>query len=139
MTAVRRQLVRYGVVGLASNLLCYLAYLGLTWLGMAPKPAMSLLYGVGVLQTFVFNKRWTFGHGGAARDTFWRYCAAYGLGYLLNLALLSVLVDRLGYPHQLVQGVAIPVLAVMLFLMQKFWVFRAPDAAPPPTTRTTLR
>jgi putative flippase GtrA len=125
MTRVQRQLIRYIVVGLASNLLCYLVYLGLTRLGMNPKLAMTVLYGVGVLQTFFFNKRWTFEHGGAQRDVFYRYCAAYSFGYLLNLAVLYVLVDLQGYPHQIIQGLMILVLAMMLFLAQKFWVFRA--------------
>lgn len=125
MTLVQRQLVRYSVVGFTSNLLCYLAYLGLTGLGMNPKLAMSVLYGVGVLQTFMFNKRWTFEHGGAQRTVLYRYCAAYGLGYLFNLAVLYLLVDQLGYPHHIIQGVMILLLAMMLFLAQKLWVFRA--------------
>jgi putative flippase GtrA len=124
MTLVQRQLIRYSVVGLASNLLCYLVYLALTGLGMNPKLAMSVLYCVSVLHTFVFNKRWTFEHGGARRTVFYRYCAAYGLGYLFNLTVLYLLVDRIGYPHQIVQGVLILSLALMLFLAQKFWVFR---------------
>ncbi len=124
LTTVQRQLLRYAVVGLASNLVCYLVYLGLTALGMNPKLAMTILYGVGVAQTFVFNKRWTFEHGGARGPVFYRYCTAYFLGYLFNLAVLYVLVDRLGQPHQLVQGVMILVLAALLFLAQKFWVFR---------------
>jgi putative flippase GtrA len=125
MTLVQRQLIRYAVVGFVSNLLCYLIYLGLTRLGMNPKVAMSLLYGLGVLQTFVFNKRWTFDHGGTQGAMFYRYCAAYGFGYLFNLVALYLLVDLWGYPHQIIQGLMILLLAIMLFLAQKFWVFRA--------------
>lgn len=124
MTLVQRQLIRYSMVGLASNLVCYLVYLGLTRLGMNPKLAMSVLYGVGVLQTFVFNKLWTFKHDGVDRTAFYRYCTVYGLGYLFNLTSLYVLVDRLGYPHQVIQGMMIMLLASMFFLAQKFWVFR---------------
>jgi len=40
-----------------------------------------------------------------------------------------VLVDRMGHPHQLVQGVSIVALAILLFLLQKFWVFR-PNSVP---------
>ena len=124
ITLVQQQFIRYSVVGLASNLLCYLVYLGLTKLGMNPKLAMSLLYALGVMQTFVFNKRWTFEHAGPRRTVFYRYCTAYGLGYLFNLAVLYLTVDLLGYPHQLIQGIMILTLAMMLFLAQKFWVFR---------------
>jgi len=123
-TIVHGQLIRYVIVGLASNLVCYLIYLGLVELGSDPKLAMSLLYMVGVLQTFAFNKRWTFKQKGLLRSSFYRYCTVYALGYLFNLGMLYLLVDRLAYPHQLVQAGMILVLAVMLFLAQKFWVFR---------------
>lgn len=123
-SALHRQLIRYAVVGGVSNLLCYLAYLGLTRLGMDPKLAMSALYCVGVLQTFVFNRNWTFKHSGAQPVVFSRYCAAYAAGYLINLSVLYVLVDVRDYPHQIVQGMMILLVAAMLFLAQKFWVFR---------------
>lgn len=118
------QFLRFAVVGLASNLLCYLVYLGLSTLGMDPKLAMTILYAVGVAQTFVFNKRWTFRHDGAAAVQFYRYCTVYFLGYLLNLAVLYVLVDLYGFPHQVIQAAMIFLLAALLFLAQKFWVFR---------------
>jgi len=120
----RSQFLRYAVVGLASNLVLYFAYLGLTALGMGSKTAMSVLYVLGVAQTFLFNRKWSFGHDGALHGAFARYVAIYGFGYLFNLVVLWVAVDHMGLPHQVVQGVMILVLAAMLFLLQKFWVFR---------------
>ena len=120
------QLLRYGIVGIASNALGFLWYFGLTeLLHLGPKAAMSLLYVIGVLQTFVLNRKWTFGHSGVAQTALFRYGCAYGVGYLLNLVALYVLVDQLHYPHVRVQAVMIGVLAGMLFLLQKYWVFRA--------------
>jgi putative flippase GtrA len=119
------QFVRYVVVGVVSNLLCYLVYLGLNEAGLGHKLAMSILYAVGVAQTFAFNRRWTFKHDSAFSSSFYRYCALYGAGYLLNLLVLYWLVDLQGFPHQIVQGVMILALAVLLFLGQKFWVFRS--------------
>ena len=128
------QFVRYATVGLVSNVVLYLAYLALTATGVGAKLAMSLLYLLGVVQTFIFNKRWSFRHGGMHGPAFVRYCVSYLAGYLINLVALMVLVDRMGYPHQLVQGVAIVVLAILLFLMQKFWVFRPTSVSPSYTT-----
>jgi len=117
------QLSRYAVVGLASNALGYLLYLLLTEVGMGHKTAMTLLYGIGVLQTFVFNKRWSFRHEGPTPIALRRYITAYGVGYAINYLALWILVDKLGLPHQWVQGFMIFALAGMLFLMQKYWVF----------------
>lgn len=118
------QLFRYGVVGLTSNFVGYLLYLGLTHIGVGPKTAMSLLYGVGVAQTFLFNKKWTFGNTDAHGQTLFRYCLSYGLGYVINLLVLILAVDKWGWPHQWIQGAMILILAAMLFVLQKFWVFK---------------
>jgi putative flippase GtrA len=122
--SVRVQFIRYALVGLASNALLYGFYIALTSIGTEPKLAMTLLYALGVAQSFVFNKRWSFRHGGRFRPTFARYCATYAVGYVINFFALLLLADRLGFPHQLVQGIMIVLLAFMLFALQKLWVFR---------------
>jgi len=116
------QFARYVIVGVVSNLVLYSLYLLLTFRGMIYKLAMSLLYALGVLQTFVFNKRWSFGHDGAHATAFRRYVIAYGAGYVLNFVLLTVLVESAGVPHQLAQGGIFVVVAVLLFLAQRLWV-----------------
>lgn len=118
------QFTRYAVVGLAANLLLYLLYLLATWLGMGPKTAMTILYVLGVLLTFLFNRNWSFGHDGKVPAALIRYFATYLSGYVINLAVLYLLVDIRGLPHQLVQGAMIFSLAFYLFILQKFWVFR---------------
>jgi putative flippase GtrA len=122
------QMLRFGVVGLASNAVLYLVYLGMTATGIGPKLAMSLVYGIGVAQTFVFNKRWTFNHTGRFDAALLRYLAIYAGGYLANLLVLAWLVDGLGYPHQIVQGMMILVLAGCFFILQKVWVFKVSEA-----------
>jgi putative flippase GtrA len=85
---------------------------------------MSLMYGVGVIQTFYFQRRWTFAHDGRFSASLTRYLLAYALCYLGNLATLAWFVDVLGYRHEEVQAWAIVGFAILLFLLQKFWVFR---------------
>ncbi len=120
---IRTQAVRYLAVGVASNLVLYLLYLLFTWAGVGHKSAMTGLYLLGVLQTFVFNRSWSFQHTGHAPSALLRYTFAYAGGYLLNLAMLLLLVDRWGLPHQPVQGAMILLLAGILFLLQRYWVF----------------
>ena len=119
------QFARFAVVGLVSNAALYVGYLLLTGMGLGPKLAMSLMYVTGVGATFVFNRRWSFEHGGGAPAALARYVAVYLFGYVLNLAVLMLLVDRLGLDHRIVQGAMILLLAVLIFMLQKFWVFRA--------------
>lgn len=125
LAGIHLQALRFAVVGLASNAVLYLIYLSMTAAGVGPKLAMSLVYAIGVTQTFLFNKRWTFNHLGRHDTALMRYLAVYAGGYVANLFVLAWLVDGWGLPHQLVQGTMILVLAAVLFLLQKFWVFRS--------------
>jgi len=122
------QLIRYVLVGVGSNLVLYIGYLVLTMAGMGHKTAMTLLYAVGVAQTFYFNRRWSFSHDGRVSSAFVRYLTAYAMGYMFNLAFLWLGADQLHLPHQWVQAAAIVIVALSLFLAQRYWVF-APAVA----------
>lgn len=118
------QLIRYGIVGVASNAVGYLLYLAITAAGMDHKLAMTLLYAVGVAQTFIFNKRWAFRSDDSTGSALVRYIVVYALGYLINYSVLFLLVDRAGMPHQLIMAALIVLMVMYFFLAQKFWVFR---------------
>lgn len=120
------QLVKFAFVGISRNTLSYLIYLAITSLGIDPKIVMSFLYIIGTTVSFLVNRRWTFSHEGSLRRSVPRFVLAYLLGYLINLSLLLVFVDHMGFPHQLVQPVAIVVVALYLFLMLRFFVFSRP-------------
>ena len=114
---------RVVAVGLLSNGAGYLIYLLLTSFGVDPKLAMSVLYAVGTCIGFFGNRTWSFGHTGTLAPAVLRYAATYLVGYAINWMMLYVFVDRLGYPHPLVQAAAIAVLAVYLFLGLRHFVF----------------
>lgn len=123
MSNWRIQGARFVIVGLASNLVLYLVYLLMTKFGMRYKIAMTLLYLIGILQTFALNAHWTFKHRGNNKAPLAKYFLAYGACYLINISALIVFVDRIGLPHQVVQGVMILIISGVMFLLQKFWVF----------------
>ena len=123
------RLIRYGLVGAASNLAGYLVYLMVTGLGAPPKVTMTLLYGVGAAVGYVGQRNVTFSHKGSVLGSGVRYLLAHSCGYAINLGILITFVDRMGYPHQWVQAIAIFVVAAFLFVVFKYFVF--PDARAP--------
>ena len=84
---------------------------------------MTALYCVGASIGFLANRRFTFRHDGGIGVTGVRYLLAQCAGYLLNLVLLLLFVDWFGYPHQIVQAIAIVVVAILLFVLLRFFVF----------------
>ena len=123
MWAMFIRLIRYGLVGLAVNLAGYLVYLLVTWVGVGPKMTVTALYGTGATLGYFGHRRLSFNHGGNMLASSLRYGIAHTCGYALNLLLLYVFVDELGYPHQLVQAAAIFVVAAFLFVCFNFLVF----------------
>ena len=118
------QLCRYAIVGVASNAVAYLLYLLLTHFGLMPKAAMTFVYTVSATVGYFGNRQLTFSFTGDVFGSGIRYLMAHAAGYLLNLIILTVFVDNLGYPHQLVQAIAILVVALFLFISFKFFVFK---------------
>ena len=120
------QLFRYGIVGLTSNAIGYAFFLWLTYMGMGPKQAMSLLYVISTGISYWGNWRWTFTCSGNFLVTSSRFLFIHLLGYLFNFMLLLIFVDKLGYPYQWIQAIAIFIVALYLFTAFKFFVFTYP-------------
>jgi putative flippase GtrA len=130
-TGLQGQLVRFAVVGLASNVSLYLAYLLITALGVGHKTAMTVMYATGVCMTFMFNRRWTFAHRGRWVDAFAKYGAIYVAGYVANWAGLFLFVDKLALDHRIVQGCLVILVALLMFIAQKHIAFGGENAAKP--------
>jgi putative flippase GtrA len=127
MRSMAAQMVRYAVVGVATNLLLYGCFLLLLLgAGLPYAVAMTVSYAVGIALAFAAQRRWTFAHRGARGKSALRFLACYGLGYLLNLAGLRLLVDSGLLGPAPAQAVMIVIVAACLFVLQKAWVFRAP-------------
>lgn len=122
--ATPQQLTRFVIVGLLSNLALFALYLALTDHDVSPIAAMSIIYTVGVVQTYFVNRSWTFEVKNARPVYFGKYVATYAIGYLVNLAILQALSVDLRWPHQWAQGAAIAIVAALVFVLQKAWVFK---------------
>lgn len=115
--------MRYVLVGLSVNGAFFSLYLLLTQASITPPMAMTMTYCGAVVAGFALNRSLTFVHDGRFSGAFRRYVATYAIGYVLNLVGLVTLVGSFGAPHAFAQGFLTMALALLLFLMQRFWVF----------------
>ena len=123
-----KQLYRYILVGITTNAAGYCVYLLVTYFGLAPKFAMTILYLLGALMGFFGNSALTFSYQGGKMGAGVRYMLTHFTGYLINLSILIIFVDKVGYPHQLVQAIAVFIVAAFLFIAFKLFVFKTTDA-----------
>jgi putative flippase GtrA len=118
-----RQVIRYGVVGVLNNLLGYLIYLLITFYWLDPMVAVSLLYPVGAATAYFGHSKYAFTYQGKNTHALARYIIAHLIAYGVNLLMLYILWDKLKLPHQIVQAAAIFVVAGVLFLLFRYFVF----------------
>ena len=120
---VLRQIIRYGIVGILNNLLGYLIYLAVTWLGLDPKVAVTILYPIGAFTSYFGHARYSFTLKNNSSHVVVRYVIAHCVGYGATLLMLYIFTDKLFFPHQIVQAAAIFVVAAILYLMFRYFVF----------------
>ena len=117
------QISKYIIFGLLNNLFGYIIYLLLSIAYFPPKFAMTIDYIFAVVIGFLGNSKWIFKINSNVNKAFLKFGIIHILGYSANYFILSFFVDKLGYPHQFVQGVAIFVIAIFLFIFFKLFVF----------------
>ena len=120
---ILRRVFRYGIAGVINNLWSYLIYLLITWVWLEPKVAVTLMYPISAITGYFVHAKYSFESDAVNRYVFIRYGVAHLVGYFANIILLFILSDLLGYPHQLVQAVAIVLIAGILFILFRYYVF----------------
>lgn len=125
-----KQFIRYAAVGVAANICGYLLFALFTELGVSPVLTISIFYPVHIGLAFYFNKKWSFRFQGHLSSSAVRYLIAYAGCYVLNVSMLKFFNGFLGYSHLIVQAAAIVIIAMLLFLAQKFWVFSKRSDSP---------
>ena len=127
MTVLRAELgrlSRYGLAGLTTNFLLYLAFLSLIALGVHPILASGLCYVAGVSLSYVVNRRWTFASQASHARDLPRFVASYGLGLLVTFLSMAFLIRVIS--PAVAQLLTIGITAMSIYLCLR--VFRFGEA-----------
>lgn len=119
------QLVRFGLSGAAINVGLYVIYLLLTMLGIAPVLAATAVFAMGIPISLFVHARFSFRKPVVSTGAALVFWMAYVTGYFVQIGTLYALYRGLGVPHQIAQLIAMGVVALMLFMIQKTMVFKA--------------
>ena len=123
---MRRQLVRFGIVGVANTVISFVSYRLLLAVGVVYLAAAPLAWAAAVVNGYVFNRRWTFG----ARDStqariLYLLVAAAGAGTLDLLVLFFA--GAAGLPKVEAFLAAVPIVTVSTFAANRIWTFSDRD------------
>ena len=90
--------------------------------------ANAIGYGVGLVNSFALNSRWTFAYRGPQLPAVVKFLAVAILAYAMNLLTVMLLI-RCGVDSYLAQALGIPPYTLTTYLASKFFVFREPPGA----------
>ena len=120
------QLVRFGLVGLSGYVVNLAVFAALVHgAGVDYRLAATVAFLVAVANNFLWNRTWTFrardGHAGFQAA---RFLVVSVAAFLLNLAVLHLLVEAGGLAEVPAQAIAIAAATPLNFLGNKLWSFR---------------
>jgi putative flippase GtrA len=125
------QFVKFGIVGVSNTLLTFAVYtVLLKAFGVWYLAASAIGFGVGTVNSFLLNRRWTFrGHvGDAFTPVRWAVVQCGGLA--VNEGLLYLFVHDARVEKLLAQALATAVVTVSTFIANRAWTFRSHDPLP---------
>ena len=125
-----KQFVRYGVVGVINTCVGYaIFWIGLRGFGLVPHVANAISYALSLCLAFGLNRCFVFTSAPSAartaRHTAWRFALAFCGAFSLNQTILWALLHGSALAPELAQLCAMVGYSVVLYLLSKFFVFRA--------------
>ncbi|HEY4713485.1 MAG TPA: GtrA family protein [Aquirhabdus sp.] len=80
-------------------------------------------YVVGMINSFLLNKTWTFGVRETKLAHVWRFVIINLLGIIISTIAIFIFVDMLHAPYMPVWFITITLLMLLNFLGNKYWTF----------------
>lgn len=122
-----RQFIKFGIVGVSSTVIDWGIYLLLTRIfGIYYLMAKILSFGVAVLNSYIWNRRWTFRSNDPQKlRQFIKFLTISIVGLVLNSTIMFIAVDKLKYHDIIGLVLATGIVTIWNFLANKFYTFKS--------------
>jgi putative flippase GtrA len=119
------QLLKFGIVGISNTLLTAATI----WLLLRVFHSSNYLanivgYVVGLVNSFIWNRRWTFENHAQVGATIFKFIVTFAVSYLLQLGFLSFLLHQTNIDDYVCQLLSIVIYTVVNFFMNKYYTFK---------------
>ena len=119
------QMLRFGFVGVSNTLITLgLIFLLMNILGLDYRIANGIGYLAGLINSFIWNRNWTFRAEGNWFEHFLKFVLAFGFCYILQFFLLIILIEKLLLDKEVSTLLAMVLYTFVNYILNKFWTFR---------------
>jgi putative flippase GtrA len=126
VVGVALQWARFATVGASNTLLSWCLYAVLERVGVPYLLASAIAFAAGALNSYAFNRRWTFRSRARRAPEIARFCVVQCVGLAIDVCLLYALVHAAGVHHLAAQALVFPVASAVTFTLSRRWAFAAP-------------
>lgn len=122
------QFIKFGMVGVLNNLICYIAYLILIKIGLHYTPANVIGFSVSVFNSYYWNNKYVFVTEGKRKwwVTFLKTYISYaGTGIILSNILLFMWIDVMDFNVYIAPIINLIVTIPINFLVNKLWAYKS--------------
>ncbi|MWV61333.1 GtrA family protein [Helicobacter saguini] len=120
--------IKYALVGVVNTCVGFGITILLTFLGIIPEIANVIGNAVGILNSYILNKKFTFKSQNTHKRDFTRFIIAMGISYLANLAALSLCYRILHIDKYISLVIAAVIYTITGYLISKLWAFKQKDS-----------
>ena len=119
------QFVRFGIVGISNTLLTALMiWILLKVLHYSDYFSNIVGYIVGLVNSFIWNRKWTFDSKTKVTDTLYKFILTFGVSYLFQLGNLYILLRYTSIDSYISQLLSIVVYTGINFVLNKIYTFK---------------
>ena len=118
-----RRIGKFVIVGASNTVIGLVTYYLLLSLGVHYVASGAIAWTLGTINGYTWNRIWTFHRAQHRNEMAGRYLAVGLLGLGLNTALLTLLVGGLGVGNLPAELIALPMVVVITFSLNRFWTF----------------
>ena len=116
--------VRFLVVGLANTLIgLSIIYAGKWLIGWNDVVANMVGYSLGLILSFILNKRWSFRYIGSHGPAMFRFVLVIAVAYTLNLCMTLATISIFDVNSYLAQALGVAPYTIITYLGSRYYVF----------------
>lgn len=123
-TIFKKQIYRFVAVGILNTFVGVGAYFILLDLNIYYLFSSLIAHIIGVTNSFIWNKKWTFKSNGNLLNEFFKFNLVYAVIFVVNLVLLVLFVEKFRFNPKIAGVFALGICAMISFFGHKYWSFK---------------